>query len=82
MGERRESGAGETRNVERMLRALYVACALLLVFDLLYTRKTSFAFEGWIGFYGWFGLASCVLLVIVARAMRKLVMRGEDYYDR
>ena len=32
------------------------------------------------GFYGIFGFVMCILLVLAAKAMRRLLMRPEDYY--
>jgi hypothetical protein len=34
------------------------------------------------GFYGWFGFVACVALVLIAKQLRRIVMRPEDYYDR
>jgi hypothetical protein len=34
------------------------------------------------GFYALYGFVACVLLVLLAAEMRKLVMRDEDYYER
>jgi len=34
------------------------------------------------GFYALYGFVACVLLVLLAKEMRKLVMRNEDYYTR
>ena len=33
------------------------------------------------GFYAGYGFVACVLLVLIAKEMRKLLMRREDYYD-
>jgi len=35
-----------------------------------------------IGFYSLYGFVACVILVLLAKEMRKLVMRDEDYYER
>ncbi|MCH7824691.1 MAG: hypothetical protein IH849_07810, partial [Acidobacteria bacterium] len=37
---------------------------------------------GFFGFYGFYGFVSCVFLVLAAKQLRKIVGRGEDYYDR
>jgi hypothetical protein len=34
------------------------------------------------GFYAVYGFAACVLLVLLAKQLRKLLKRPEDYYDR
>ena len=72
----------DKRNVDRLVYALYVACALLFVADLLYLKKVHFAFESWIGFYGWYGFCSYVFIVLSAKLWRRLVKRDEDYYER
>jgi hypothetical protein len=33
------------------------------------------------GFYSVYGFVACVLLVLLAKEMRKLLIRKEDYYD-
>ena len=34
------------------------------------------------GFYGIFGFVACVALVLIAKQLRRVLMRPEDYYDR
>lgn len=68
-------------NVNRIVYALYAACVLLLLLEVVTPRKSAFTFEAWPGFYAWFGFAACVGLVIAAKLFRRLVMRAEDYYD-
>ena len=36
--------------------------------------------EMWTGFYAIYGFVACVLLVVLAKVMRKVVMRPETYY--
>ena len=40
-----------------------------------------FAIEQAFGFYALYGFAACVSLVLLARVMRRLLMRREDYWD-
>ena len=72
------------RNVDRIVYGLYVLCAGLLSLDFLqtYTKHGHFSFDDRPGFYGVFGFVACVLLVLAAKLMRKVLMREEDYYDR
>ena len=70
----------DPNNVSKVLRALYVACAVLIGLDLFYHKHTILDLEGWFGFYGVYGFVACVLLVLVAKQMRKLISRSEDYY--
>lgn len=68
------------KNVQKVLYSLYLACAILLATDFFYPRHTIHPWEGLIGFYALYGFLGCVVLVLVAKAMRKVVMRKEDYY--
>lgn len=69
------------RNVSRLLGGFYAICALLFVFDFFVHRHVSHSWENLFGFYAVFGFIACVVLVLVASEMRKVVMRKEDYYD-
>ncbi|GAB4357364.1 MAG: hypothetical protein Kow006_25120 [Gammaproteobacteria bacterium] len=69
------------KNVQRVLRLFYAICALLFVVDFLFHRHVIHPWEQLWGFYAIFGFIACVALVLVAREMRKVVMRREDYYD-
>lgn len=69
------------RNVKLFLRVFYVICTIVLLLDLAYHRHVIHAWENLWGFYGLFGFIACVTLVLVAKEMRKAVMRREDYYD-
>lgn len=83
--EQRPSGEhwlDDKRNVDRLVYLLYVACALLFIVDFFYVKKVHFAFESWIGFYGWYGFCAYVFIVLSAKGWRRLVKRDEDYYER
>jgi archaellum biogenesis protein FlaJ (TadC family) len=69
------------RNVRRVLRTLYAISAVLLATDFVYRRHELASWEGWYGFYAVYGFVACVLLVLIAKEMRKFVMRREDHYD-
>ncbi len=69
------------RNVNRLLRGFYLVCGILLILDLILHRHISHNWEKLPGFYPLFGFVACVLLVLVAKEMRKIVMRKEEYYD-
>jgi len=68
-------------NVSRLLRGFYLICAILFVLDFVLHRHVSLKWENIPGFYALFGFIACVVLVLVAKEMRKVVMRKEDYYD-
>jgi hypothetical protein len=72
----------QPRNVNKIVRALYLICAILVLLDLFYDKHAHFAFENWFGFYAGYGFIMCVVLVLAAKALRLFLQRDEDYYDR
>lgn len=71
----------DPRNVKRLLRVFYVICAGLVLADVVHHRHVLHAWENLWGFYAVFGFVACVALVLIAKEMRKVLMRSEDYYD-
>jgi len=82
----------EPRNVQRVLRAFYAFCVIVVFLDplgmLLHAlglpelRHPERSWEGFPGFYAAYGFIACVILVLVAKRLRGVLMRDEDYYER
>lgn len=70
------------KNVTLLYRIVWCVGVLLLLADLWVHRHEEFGFAQLFGFHGFYGFVACVALVLVARGLRRLVMRPEDYYDR
>lgn len=75
----------EPKNVRRLIHFFWFVCALLFLADPFLHRHSSFeggewVTEGWIGYYCFYGFVACVLLVLIAKQMRRVLMRREDYY--
>jgi hypothetical protein len=68
-------------NVKRVIHALYGVCALSLLADFFVDRHVDHPWEALFGFYALYGFVACVILVLVAKELRKVLMRGEEYYD-
>lgn len=74
-------------NVRKVIRWFFVGCGFWLVIDAVFwfgwvDKHAHFSFEEIPFFYCLYGLGACVLLVIAAKGLRKILMRDEDYYDR
>lgn len=67
--------------VKRAIQALFAVCGLTFLLDFVVHRHVDHPWEGMVGFYAVYGFVACVLLVLIAKEMRKLLMRKEDYYD-
>ena len=72
----------DPRNVRLLVRTLVGCCVVLFGLDFVLHRHSVHPWESFSGFYAIYGFIACVILVMLARELRKLVMRDEDYYDR
>lgn len=76
----------DPENVTRLWRRFVLACALVAAIDLLglleivYHRHIAFFAEGLPGFYAAWGFIAIAALIFLAKQLRRLVMRPEDYY--
>ena len=80
------------KNVRLVMRLFFAACGLVFALDLVNLilkwtggheiRHAERSWEGFPGFYAAYGFVGCVFLVLVAKQMRRVLMRDEDYYDR
>ncbi len=71
----------EPKNVRRVVRGLIAACVILFGLDAVLHRHVDHPWEAFFGFYALYGFVACVLLVLLAKEMRRLVMREENYYQ-
>jgi hypothetical protein len=69
------------RNTKRAIYALYAVSAAQLLGDFVIERHIDHPWEVLFGFYPLYGFAACVVLVLIAKEMRKILMRKDDYYD-
>ena len=69
-------------NPKRIRWAFYALCAVLAGLDLVVHRHAEHPWEGLFGFHAIYGFVACVVLVLAAKQMRRVLMRREDYYER
>jgi hypothetical protein len=68
--------------VIRLLWVAFIAIlALLVALDLVVEHHPHFTLERTFAFGAWFGFASCVALIIVARVLGAILKRPDTYYD-
>ena len=68
-------------NVDRLLWGVTLVGGLLLLVDFFFHRHIYHSWEHLWGFYGIFGALAIVVLVQMAKGLRRLVMRNKDYYE-
>ncbi len=71
----------QPRNVSLIVWALVAVCVALFFADAFYHKHAHFEIEHLFGFYGVYGFFVCVALVLIAKWLRTVLMRSEDYYE-
>lgn len=69
------------KNVKRLHIGFFVTLALVLIAEGFVDMHGEFSVEHFYGFYAVFGFISYVTLIFVAKLLRKILIRKEDYYD-
>ena len=82
MSDERKYWLDRSENVTRLYRALWGIGIGLILVDLILHKHEEFSFAAWFGYYGFFGFVACVVLVLTAKVLRRVLMRPEDYYER
>ena len=67
-------------NVKRVIYALYVVCGLSLLGRSVCSPSRGSPLGSAVRFLLPVRFCACVVLVLIAKEMRKVLMRGEDYY--
>lgn len=67
---------------QRIRYGLFALCAVLVIADLIVHRHTYLPVEELPAFYAFYGFAALVGVVVLAKSLRQLVGRSEDYYQQ
>jgi hypothetical protein len=81
-GDERRYWLDDPSNVTKIVWILTAACIGLLLADAVYEKHGLFEIEHLFGFYALFGFVAYVGLIFLAKGLRTILMRPEDYYDR
>ncbi|MCF8029109.1 MAG: hypothetical protein K9K81_12150 [Desulfobacteraceae bacterium] len=68
------------RNVRILLVCFYISLGVLLIADFFIHKHAAFGWEAYPDFFAAYGFISCVLLIYIAKLLRRLIKRSEDYY--
>lgn len=82
MSETKKYWLDRSENVTKLFRAVWGVGIALLVAELFLHKYEEFGFAAWFGFFALFGFVACVTLVLTAKALRRILRRPEDYYER
>jgi hypothetical protein len=67
--------------IRRLWMAFVAVLAALVLADLFVDQHPVFGLDGTFGFAAWYGFASCVALVLLAKGLGALLKRPDTYYD-
>lgn len=69
----------------RTIRGLWIGFGVILtglvLGDLIIHPHAVFGIDATFGFYAWYGLTTCMAMVLVAKALGVLLKRGDDFYQ-
>ncbi|MGR3291403.1 MAG: hypothetical protein ACU0C9_09450 [Paracoccaceae bacterium] len=68
-------------SAKKIFWALAGICLLLFLIDFTFEKHGKFDIENLPGFYGVYGFISFTGLIFVAKALRVLIKRPEDFYQ-
>ena len=69
------------KNVRKIILGLIIIGVLLFLADAVYHKHIHFKAENIFGFYALVGFFAFIGIVLSGKALRKILMRSEDYYD-
>ena len=69
------------KNVKRFLGIFYVSLVVLLIIDFFIHKHAEFPWEEAPDFFAVYGFVSCVLLIFIAKVLRRFIRRDENYYE-
>jgi len=70
----------ENRN--RVIRYFFISLGILLVVEFFIHKHVEFPWESAPAFYAVYGFVACVSLIFIAKLLRFIVKRDEDYYNK
>ncbi len=69
-------------NVRKVYLGLWLFGLAWFLPDFFLEKHEDLDFASTLGFYALYGFVACVALVLTAKALRRILMRPEDYYER
>ncbi len=77
----REHWLRRPENIRKMWRYGIVMLAALALLDLFLEPHPYFGIDGTFGFYSWYGLLTCIAMIVVAKGLALFLKRPDTYYD-
>jgi len=72
----------QPQNIQRLWRGFLLVLVLTVLAEFVVHLHPAFEVEGWFGFHATFGLVSCALMIVAAKALGMLLKRSDTYYAK
>ena len=69
------------KTISWLWRIGYAVLALLVLADFTLHPHPVFGLDATFGFYAWYGLLSCVAMILFAKGLGVFLKRRDTYYD-
>jgi len=69
------------KTIVLLWRVSLVILCLLVMADFFVHAHPYFGIDGSFGFYSWYGLITCIAMVLFAKALAIFLKRKDTYYD-
>lgn len=69
------------RTIRLLWIVFVVVLAATILAELFVDRHGYFGMDGTFGFNAWYGLVTCVAMIVAAKALGVLLKRPDTYYD-
>lgn len=67
--------------IRKLWMGLIAVLALTVIAGLFIDFHVHFGVESSVGFYAWYGFGTCVLMVVGAKLLGKVLKRPDNYYE-
>lgn len=67
--------------IRKLWIGLIAVLALTVIAGLFIDFHDHFGVESSVGFYAWYGFGTCVLMVVGAKLLGKVLKRPDNYYE-
>ena len=81
MSDQPENFLSRPKTIRRLWQVFILVLALTVLAQFIFDIKGYFTIDGWFGFGAVYGFLSCLLMVLLAKLLGRLVKRPESYYQ-
>ena len=70
------------KTIRKLWRVFIAVLTVIVLGDLVVHGHPAFTVDGTFSFYAWYGFATCVAMILFAKALGVFLKRRDTYYDK